>query len=79
MRGFLFDRQKSLVGLFKGKDGDLRPNIEIASDRQEVSRVLSGHISHTTDLSLAPKQFVVVKHRHVVEMNGVNRHHATFA
>ena len=47
------------------------------TDLQKISPVLSGHIGHTTDLPLAPKQGIVVKTRHLIEMNGLDCHDAT--
>ena len=76
MARFFLDRQKSVVCLIQGKDGNLGPNIEIVGDRQEVSRILPGHVGYTAYLPLAPKQLVVVEHRHMVEMNCIDRHYA---
>jgi hypothetical protein len=40
-------------------------------------RVLAGHIGDAPYLPLAPQELVVVEGRHLVEMNGVDRHHST--
>src|ERR1700693_6492655 len=74
----LFDCQKSLVCILKWKYCDLRANIEIMGDLQKVARVLSSHIRHTPYLALAPKQFVIVKARHVIKMNCIDCHHSPF-
>ena len=47
-------------------------------DLQKVARILSSHIGHTAYLALAPKQFVIVKAGHLVEMNSIDGHHSTF-
>ena len=42
-------------------------------------RVFAGHIGDTPNLPLSPQELVVVEGRHLVEMNGVNRHHSALS
>ena len=37
------------------------------------------HVSHTAYLSFSPQQLVIVEGGHLVKMNGIDRHHPTFA
>jgi len=78
MLSFFFDCKDGPVCIFKRKYSDLRANMESLSDCQKIARILSSHIGHTAYLPLAPKQFVVVKDRHMVKMNGIDCHHSTF-
>ncbi len=77
MARLFFHRQKGLVCFFERKYCDLRPDMEIMSDLQKVARILASHIGHTTDLPLAPKLFVIVKGRHLIEVNCVDCHYAS--
>ena len=78
MLSFLFHCQEGLVCMFQWKNFDLRADMELMSDRKKVARILPSHIGHTAYLALAPKQFVIVKAGHMVEMNGIDGHHSTF-
>ncbi len=78
MLSFLFHCQQGLVCMFQWKYFDLRADMELMSDRKKVARILPSHIGHTAYLALAPQQFVIVKGRHMVEMNGIDGHHSTF-
>ena len=49
----------------------------LASARK--SRILTSHVRHTADLPLAPKQLVIVKRRHLIEMDCIDRNHSTLA
>ena len=62
----------------QGKDHDLGSNFELMGDGQKVTRILPGHVGYTPNLPLSPKQLVVVKGRHLVKMNGIDRHYAAF-
>jgi hypothetical protein len=45
--------------------------MESLGNRQKIARILSSHIGHTAYLPLTPKQFVVVKARHMVKITAV--------
>jgi hypothetical protein len=47
------------------------------SNLEKVARVLARHIRYTPDLTLAPQQLVIVKGRHMIEMDRVNGDHTT--
>ena len=70
---------EGFVGLSQREHGDLRANADFARDFQEITGIGAGHIGHAADYALAPEKFVVIKLGHVIQMNGVDCHYATFA
>ena len=76
--GFFFDSHQRLVCVLQGKDDDLGVNLKLMGDGKKVARILPCHVGYTPDLPFAPKQLVVVKGRHLVKMNGIDRDHAAF-
>lgn len=75
----MLDSPDGLVRIFEWERDDTWTEIELVSDGEEVARILSGHVSNAADLALAPKMLVIVEGWHLIEVNGVDRDHSTFA
>ena len=54
-------------------------NFQFLRDRQKIASILARHVGYAADLPFAPKQLVVVKRRHLVEVDSIDRHHAPLA
>ena len=47
--------------------------------KAEIARILARHIRDAADLPFAPQKFVVIKSRHLVQMNGIDGHDSALA
>src|ERR1041385_4186118 len=46
---------------------------------QKIARISASHIGDAAQLPLSPKQAIVVKFGHAIQMNCIDRHNSTFA
>src|SRR5215469_14840182 len=72
----ILQNSQGFVRLIEGKLRDFRVQLDVGSQLEEIASVGSGHIGDAAQLSLSPEQPVIIKLRHAIEVNGVDRHHA---
>src|ERR1700733_2208015 len=75
----ILDREQCFICILQGKHHRPRTNSQVSRQRQKITRILARHIRHAANLPLAPKQLVIIKRRHLVEVDGIDRDHSTFA
>jgi hypothetical protein len=76
---FLFDSGQSAIGIGERKCDHRRTQADVARESEEVAGILAGHVGHAAQLALAPEERIVVEGGHLVEVDGVNRHHSALA
>ena len=54
-------------------------SLNVGCDAEEILSIRSRQVCNASNLTLAPKQTVVVEFRDAIEVNRINGHHATFS
>jgi len=72
-------RSQGLIHLIEAEQCSPRPNPDLDGELHKIASILPRHIRYAAQLALTPEQRVIVKLRHPVQMNSVNRHNPALA